>query len=111
MDLTPLEAVDHVIVWLNSYDGSQQASRPALCLCGDVQALLPLTLVSNTKLSVDQYVADYRYGKLTATPRLELAYAFSKVQESCGPMHLNAPSGTSRSSFFLSFIVTIMADQ
>lgn len=81
--------VDRVTVSL-AHDSRSQL----VCLCGDIQAFLPLSLTSNAALSVHQYVNEFTYGQKDL--RVQFGYSFSeRRQAECGhDLRIDSVSGS-----------------
>jgi len=78
-------SIDHVIVSLSA------TNQTLLCLCGNFQSLLPISVTSNKELSALQYVTDFSYNHPNIT--LDFSYTFSRGRSECGPTYLDSSTG------------------
>jgi len=78
--------IDHVIVSLTA------TNQSLLCLCGNFQELLPISVTSNKDLSALQYVTDFSYNHPNST--LDFSYTFSRGRTECGPTYLDSSTGS-----------------
>jgi len=88
--------VDRVTVSLVGKSDAPQL----VCLCGDIQAFLPLSLTSNAALSVQQHVNEFTFGQQNL--RVQFGYSFSeRRQAECGHnLRIDSVSGSIKPLYF-----------
>lgn len=74
------------------------SNRSTVCLCGDIQAFLPVSLSSNTRISVHHHVIEFSFGQPDLA--IDLSYRFSTRYECGSESYLESPTGSISSPLF-----------
>nr|CAH0110272.1 unnamed protein product [Daphnia galeata] len=82
--------IDHIIL--------SMSNRSIVCLCGDIQAFLPVSLSSNTRLSVHHHVVEFSFGQPDLA--VDLSYRFSSRHECGSETFLESATGSISSPLF-----------
>ncbi|XP_046649541.1 uncharacterized protein LOC124340849 [Daphnia pulicaria] len=83
-------SVDHIVL--------SMSNRSIVCLCGNIQAFLPVSLSSNTRLSVHHHVVEFSFGQPDLA--VDLSYRFSTRHECGSETFLESPTGSISSPMF-----------